>query len=211
MLRSAETFASGVDTFRFSLRLSYPLVSVRSGAAGLREQANAVSALLQSGAADGRVVQQWIQTVDTLNRLLDDAAVRLASSVGPPRSLPNAGAGPTVLATAAILDATDRAIAQCDALVAGYALFVFYSPLVPKLQAEVQNLRNSLAVFRSGVARGALRSELNDRLNQANQDLVRVNDAWRQFVGATQLTNAPDVSGLVSAMQELNRRFASGN
>ena len=172
LLRGAETFANSVDVFRSNLRLGFPLASVRLGAAGLREQANAISALLQSGAADGRVVQQWIQTVDTLNRLLDDAAVRLAASVGSPRAAPGFGGMSTASATAALLDATDRASAQCDALVAGYALFVFYSPLVPKLQAEVQNLRNSLAIFRSGVARGALRFELNERLNQTNQDLV---------------------------------------
>jgi hypothetical protein len=212
LMRSAESFAADVDLFRARLRIGYALVNVRSDALSLRQQANNFSAQLQRGEPDGRVVQQWSQTVATLNLLLDAAAIREADRVRPGKTSPQGGGVPvTLTASPALLDAVDRSIAQCDALAVGFAPFVFYSPNVPQLQAEVRNLRNSLTDFRSRAISGASRGELTARLSQCTQDLLRVDDAWKRATSRLQGIVAPDLAALSAAVQELNQKFAFGS
>ena len=147
LLRDIEFFYSQVDAFHHSLRVSMPVMEVRSGILRLRALAGGVSQNLRQGNPAGVISQRWNNVMQDLRQMGDQVGVSAGPVIDPGQpvlynaptynQLPYQILRPTPMATPIDLAPNiDEAVAHLNAFIVGFNRFLPYSARVPILQAQ---------------------------------------------------------------------------
>ncbi len=219
LLRDIEFFQSQATSSRQSTRIGMLMRDLRQEFLRLRALAQGITNGMQRTGQVGLVAQQWQSVIQDMMRIGQLVGITCDTPINPglPVSinrptycqLPYPVQPPTTAQLAGqAIPHTDRAIANIDAFVMGFNRFLALSPLVPSLQAQARSLRVLLVQFRVELGTvGMTTPQLNARLMQINISLQTLSTMWTQTVQQRQLVNAPDLSGISTAIANINQIF----
>ncbi len=219
LLHDIEFLQTQVTASQQSIRIGMLTSDLRQTVQRLRALAQGITAGMQRTGQVGLVAQQWQNAVQNMMRMGQLVGMTCSTPINPGCAvainrptycqLPYPVQAPTTVQLAAqAIPHTDRAIANVDAFVMGFNRFLSLSPLVPSLQAQARSLRVLLVQFRMELGNVTITTtQLNGRLLQINQSLQTLSTMWTQTVQQRQLVNAPDMSGISTAIANINQVF----
>jgi hypothetical protein len=219
LLRDAEDFHASLDRFRVQVRVGARHADLRLTLAGMRQQADRISAQIRQGRFDRLTVQAWYDIGTAFNRLVEHAGIANTDVVTRPGypvpyetgggflpiDLDNPAYQPPPVQQDFTSRSIDEAVAQCDSLSTALTPYSFQSPVVLSLQGELRTLRNSLLDLRRNLTQNAPQAQLSQSYRAVSEDAIRVESLWGRVQNSVGVGgDLPDVVQLRRALQQIN-------
>jgi len=208
LLRDVEGYATQASDFRNGLVVGMPADTARDGVVTLRRQAKRINSQINDGSFDPRVQQAWYEVADAYDRLAAAAGVPnpAPKDPQPPIGVPAPG---VIVIPPKAFQAIDRAIAECDAVSAGFAPYAYFNPSVPRLQSSLQQMRNNLVKFRQVCAANPTKPAVEEQLRTVAAFYQQIETQRNQ--AARGIRNPPDLDGLQSELNKINAAITLSN